>query len=118
MAINGAAIEALFDYVAMSKGYIVSAPQTDKAQYDRIVDNRGSLIRVQIKGRRGVGTFMVRLDKSKNKPYTKLDTDFIALYIEHTDCWYIIPIEEYKVAFRINKKIDKYKNNWQAFEEI
>lgn len=118
MAINGAAIEALFDFVAMTKGFIVSAPQTDKAQYDRIVDNKGVLHRIQVKARRGKGNFMVRIDKSKNKRYTREDTDFIALYLEHNDSWYIFPVEECKVTFRVTSKLNKYKEKWDLFEKV
>ncbi len=47
---NGDAIESLFDYVAMSKGFTVSAPRSNMAQYDRIIDVNNKLFRVQIKG--------------------------------------------------------------------
>ena len=52
MPLNGDAIESLFDYVAMSKGFTVSAPRSNMAQYDRIVDANNKLFRVQIKGRK------------------------------------------------------------------
>lgn len=121
MAISGSAIESLFDFVAMSRGFIVSAPRTDDSQYDRIIDSKKKLYRVQIKARRGSGekSMVIRITKSNSKNYTKKDTDFIALYIEDNDSWYIIPIANCKHIFRLNivkDKLDVYKDNWAAFK--
>lgn len=121
MPINGSAIESLFDFEAMSKGFVVSAPRSDAAQYDRVVDNKKKLFRIQIKARRGNGkrSIMIRINRTKGQTYSKIDTDIIALYIEDNDSWYIIPIEDCKHVFRLNivkDKRDKYKNNWEIFK--
>lgn len=118
--INGFSIEALFDFEALTKGYIVSQPRTDTA-YDRILDNNGKLFRVQIKARRLTKTVtVVRVSRGAEKRtlYTKTDIDVVALYIENNNSWYLIPVEVVKEAFRINiivDKMDKYKNNWKIF---
>ena len=90
--------------MAMSKGFVVSAPRTDAAQYDRIVDTTKRLYRVQVKARRGNGSgrMMVRINKSQNQKYTKKDADIIALYIEDNDSWYIFPVQQCKHVFRLN----------------
>lgn len=121
MPINGSAIESLFDFEAMSKGLIVSAPRSDTAQYDRVIDNKKALYRIQIKARRGNGkkSIIVRVNKSKGQIYSREDTDVIALYIEDNDSWYFLPVEECKHVFRLNvikDKKDKYKNNWAIFK--
>lgn len=120
MAISGPAIEALFDFMTMSKGFIVSKPRCDTAQYDRIVDTKNQLHRVQIKGRRGKGrrSIVIRVGKTGDKKYTKEDTDIIALYIEDNNSWYLIPVEKCSDAFRLNvvkDKLDIFKNNWSIF---
>lgn len=121
MRINGAAIESLFDFMAMSRGFTVSAPRTEASQYDRIVDTSNNLYRVQVKARRGKGakSLMVRVGKSDNQKYTKKDADIIALYIEDNDSWYLIPLQFCKHVFRLNvtkDKLDLYKNNWSVFK--
>ena len=121
MPINGSAIESLFDYEIMSRDFIVSAPRTEKSQYDRIVDTKKKLYRVQIKARRGNGakSLMVRVLKGNYGEYTKVDADIIALYIEDNKSWYLIPVERCKKTFRINivkDKQDRFKNNWSIFK--
>lgn len=123
MAINGAAIESLFDFEAMSKGFTVSAPLTDKSQYDRIVDVKGTLHRVQVKARRTYGktTVVLRIGYSKSKRYTSDDIEIIALYIEDNNSWYLFPVDVCSKNIRVNikkdKTKDKYKNNWTIFYE-
>jgi hypothetical protein len=121
MPINGSAIESLFDFMAMSKGFVVSAPRSDASQYDRIVDTYKKMYRVQIKARRGKGerSMIIRINRSQNKGYTKDDTDIIALYIEDNNSWYFIPVTECKYVFRVNiqkDKLDHFKNNWSIFK--
>ena len=121
MPINGAAIESLFDFEIMSKGFTVSAPRSDTAPYDRIVDTKTRLYRVQVKGRRGYGrtSLVVKIAKSNSVAYTSKDADVIALYIEDTNSWYLFPIDECKRLVRINTKggvKEKYKNNWEVFK--
>jgi len=107
--------------MAMSKGFVVSAPRTEKAQYDRILDTSKRLYRVQIKARRGNGakSIVVRVKRSQNQVYTIKDADIIALYIEDIDSWYFIPVAKCKHIFRLNidkDKLDTYKNNWTIFK--
>ncbi len=45
---SGTPSEILFDYEATDKGFIVSRPVVD-TQYDRLIDNGESIIKVQIK---------------------------------------------------------------------
>jgi hypothetical protein len=121
MPINGSAIESLFDYEILSRDFIVSAPRTEKSQYDRIVDTKKKLYRVQIKARRGKGanSLVIRVQKGDYNTYTKIDTDIIALYIEDNQSWYLIPVENCQKTFRINilkDKQDRFKNNWSIFK--
>ena len=107
--------------MAMTNGFVVSAPRTDAAQYDRIVDSNNKMYRVQIKARRGKGekTIVIQITRSRNQRYTENDADIIALYIENNNSWYLIPINNCKYMFRLNYKKDKldlYKNNWSVFK--
>jgi hypothetical protein len=120
MPISGAAIESLFDYEIMSRGFTVSAPRSDTSPYDRVVDTKTRLYRVQIKGRRAYGkkSLVVKIAKSDSTAYTIKDTDIVALFIEDTNAWYIFPVAECKRLVRINMNggvKEKYKNNWQVF---
>lgn len=121
MPISGPAIESLFDFEMMSRGFTVSAPRADTAPYDRIVDTRVRLYRVQVKARRCYGktNVSVKISKHGDKPYTKDDTDIIALYIEDSNSWYLFPVNECKRNIRININggtQERYKNLWSIFK--
>lgn len=121
LPISGAAIESLFEYEAMLRGFVVSAPRTDHSQYDRVVDTKRKLYRVQVKARRAYGKkdIIVTLAKSNNIEYTENEVDIIAVYIEDNRSWYLFPILNCKRTFRLNTdkdKLDIYKNNWSIFK--
>jgi len=120
MPISGAAIESLFDFEIMSRGFTISAPRSDTAPYDRVVDTRRKLYRVQIKARRAYGkrSMVVKIAKSNDRAYTKDEVDVVALYIEDTNAWYLFPMSEVKRMIRVNIMggvKDKFKNNWAIF---
>lgn len=121
MPISGPATESLFEFEALTRGFIVSAPCADMAHYDRVVDTRKKMYRVQIKGRRGSGkkSFIIRLSKSNDAIYTRKDADILALYIEDNNSWYLMPIEKVRYAFKMNIGKDtliEYKDNWKIFK--
>lgn len=120
MPISGSAIESLFDFEIMSRGYTISAPRSDNAPYDRVVDTRQKLYRVQVKARRAYGkkSMVVKIAKSNAKAYTKEEVDIIALYIEDTNAWYLFPVSDVKRVIRLNTLggvKERYKNNWAIF---
>lgn len=55
------------------------------------------------------------------KPYTKQETDIIALYLRKRQDWYLIPVEEVNtiLGFNISEscRFQKYKNNWNINNE-
>lgn len=121
MPISGPATESLFEFEALTRGFIVSAPCADMAHYDRVVDTRKKIYRVQVKGRRGNGrkTFVIRVSKGNYTHYTKKDADILALYIEDNKSWYLIPIDKVKYSFKMNIGNDtllEYKDNWKIFK--
>lgn len=123
MPISGAAIESLFDYEMMSRGFTVSAPRSDTSPYDRVVDTRVKMYKVQVKARRAYGkkSFIVKIAKSNEQAYTSKEVDIIALYIEDNNSWYIFPISECNKVIRINLKggvKERYRNNWKIFETV
>lgn len=115
--LNGDAIESLFDYLAMSKGFTVSAPRSNMAQYDRILDANSKLFRIQIKGRKSGGDSVLVHPKRKQgrAQYKDEDYDVLAVYIENNDSWYFYTNK--KNSFRINTK-NEALNNWDIFETL
>lgn len=115
--LNGDAVESLFDYVAMSKGFTVSAPRSNMALYDRIIDANNKLFRVQIKGRRSSTDSVIVHPKRKQckVKYDKNDYDVLAVYIENNNSWYFYTNKT--TSFRVNIN-NEALNNWDIFETL
>lgn len=113
---NGYAAEALFDYLATDKGFTVSRPLAH-ARYDRIVDHKGKLTRIQIKmtgNSRGKGSYWVQTSGVKRTMYND-SVDYFAIYIKPECAWFIIPVGEITGAaihLTMSGKHTKYINNW------
>jgi hypothetical protein len=116
---SGSSTEILFEYEAMERGLSISRPATELS-YDRIVDNHGKLIRVQIKmtsfkhGRR----FRASIDGKGDIKYAG-NVDIIAIYVKPEGNWYFIPFED---TAKLGPWIylsptahKQYLNNWEVF---
>ena len=91
---RGAWVELLFMTRAAKRGFVVSKPWGDSAQYDVGIEEGGRYMRVQVKGtecREGNGYSCV-LDSGKRKGYTAEDVDYLAIYLLPEDIWYIFPV--------------------------
>ncbi len=115
--------ELKFQLIAYEKGYIVSQPFGDNAQYDFIVDNSGILSRIQVRATAastGNGYRISLGHGSRTKtPYTVKDIDFLVAYIIPIDSWYIIPVSKIEgkksITFYPQKPkapFNEYKNIW------
>jgi len=135
---NGAIAEFRVIVELLARNFVVSVPQGEYAGYDMIADNHtGDLHRLQIKStnkripdstgyRVGVGR-----GKSRKKPYTSNDCDFIVCVVFPD--FYIIPVLAADVASlnlypegNSGKKTpanyvgrwEKYKNAWDVLNSV
>jgi hypothetical protein len=93
---RGEWVELQFMAAAALRGFRVLKPWGDSLLYDVGVDQRGRLLRVQIKAssaRKGCGGYLCRLRHggSGEQRYHPKDVDLFALYILPADAWYLIP---------------------------
>lgn len=117
---KGAAAEVLFDYHIIDRGMMTARPLYDIG-YDRIVDYRGRLTRVQIKmtGFKQDGSWWVSTSKNKKKRYID-EFDVMAVYIKNECIWMFIPISDITgsaMKITTDGKAKKYINNWSIFYE-
>lgn len=120
----GETAECYFDYLAMSQGLVVSEPRGDSAPYDRIVERKNKLYKVQIKMRSSRGeaklrNYVVTVSKSDGSAYDPEEVDIVAIHLRNENLWYFIPIKLVSRKMRINPKkdkFDKYKYNWDVFK--
>jgi len=124
---QGELSELDFMRLMYSLNFIVSKPFGDNAKYDFIVDNNGTLNRVQVKSVNHVQStgaassntryrvLLAHGSKSKKK-YSKTDIDLFAIHVIPTNDWYFIPVEEVK-SIRISlQDSDKSKfSNRRSF---
>jgi hypothetical protein len=95
---KGEMAELVFVLRAISLGYPVSKPFGDSEPYDLIIENRGRLLRIQVKSvfcssRWGYGIAVGHRHRCRTE-YSSDEIDFIAAYVVPCDVWYIIPVDQ------------------------
>jgi len=101
---------------AYEKGAIVSRP-TIECGYDRLIDYKGKIYRVQVKYAGGSAshaegvatTNLRRSDRNKSQTYTKKEIDAVVCYLPDADllCWLPPDVWEGKSALSIRYKLPK-----------
>jgi hypothetical protein len=92
---RGEWVELLFMAAASLHGYHVLKPWGDSLAYDVGIEQRGGLLRVQVKSssvRNGTGYFcQFHRNYLTEHPYTLDDVDLFATYVIPVSTWYLIP---------------------------
>jgi hypothetical protein len=116
---KGAAAEVLFDYHVIERGMMTARPIYDSG-YDRIVDCKGKLTRVQIKSTSysQTGSWSIHTSGSRGRRY-KNEFDVLAVYIKPKCIWMMIPFDNIKgthMKVSLNGKAKVFINNWSIFD--
>ena len=91
---RGAWAELYFMALAASQGLKISNPYGGFASYDVGIEDRGPILRVQVKCtmcRHPKGGYSLNIRGPRYRGYPPGDVDFFAMYIVPTDDWYIVP---------------------------
>jgi len=115
---KGIAAEVLFDYHIIERGMMTARPIYDSG-YDRIVDHKGNLTRVQIKmtACKQSGSYWVSTSGVKRRRYVN-EFDVLAIYIKPACAWLLMPFSEITgsaMRVRVDGRFEKYVNNWGIF---
>ena len=96
---QGSYYEALFRTECLKRGLAVSVPDGDHLAYDLIVEGKGGLRRIQVKGTahkepRGGGYKLVVAHGQGKISYGAGSFDFLGAYADAPDvrCWYVVPL--------------------------
>src|SRR5204863_7089011 len=86
--------ELVFMARAAALGCTVLKPFGESARYDVVVDDRGRLLRVNVKSVNTLscGRYLVDLQTTRMARYKASDLDYFAVYVMPHDTWYIIPV--------------------------
>jgi hypothetical protein len=131
---KGQMAELIFVVKAASMRFAVSKPYGDSEAYDLVVEDRGRLLRIQVKSvfttnRWGYGVAVARHRLNRDAVlYTAQEIDFIAAYVVPHDAWYIIPIGEiagmaqirlYPAGSRNRRggRFEKYREAWELLRQ-
>ena len=116
----GEVVEAEFLAKVARLGFRVSKPWGDSDRYDFVVEAESGFWRVQVKSTRyRCGEKYRALLAPHGKPYNEQQIDFIVVYVEPEDLWYVLPID--MVASRRSlalypwmrkSKFDRYREAW------
>jgi hypothetical protein len=105
-----------FELKALRKNMIVSKPNVECA-YDRIIDDEGELLKVQIKysGSKNKESVMIKLCKTdtnskRQVPYDKKDVDVFIIYLSERDELYWIPQEDVGEQLSFTLRFEEVKN--------
>ena len=122
MNITGDIAELKFMVLFRQKGYIVSKPMSHHSRYDFIIDSGNEMKRVQVKSTSSLlkdkNCYMCHSYTQKSKiRYSSFDIDFVAMYVDPYDAWYMIPIESissenikvYPHRAYLRSKYEKYR---------
>jgi hypothetical protein len=111
---------------AAEQGLHITKPWGDSRRYDFVVEHQGRFQRVQVKSTsRKLRNCYICSVRGGNKPYSKDEVDFIAMYVIEKDVWYIIPIQVAARSKTIlilspnikNSKHAPYKEAWHLLRE-
>ncbi len=128
----GDGAEFIFVGRAILAGYNCSQVDVRTSSYDAIIDVRGMIYRVQIKGfsgeslsfetqTRGGQGVDSKHDSNKSKRITSNDCDLYVAVDKRTGICYIIPtakIDEWNVSSKKVNDIEEYRENWNAIETL
>ena len=127
---QGDMAEVAFTLECLKRGYSISEPVGDNQKYDRIVDVKGRLLKIQIKScsrtlksrtKNPCWRFTTGHGQKSKSRYLLSDVDVFALYIIEKDLWVIIPNDNLgnRVGLCIfESKVNmwsKYIDNWEPF---
>jgi hypothetical protein len=110
---------------AAEHGLIVTKPWGESSHYDFVVDNRGRLLRVQVKSTicKKNNSYPLNLHGAQ-APYREGDFDFVAAYVIPLDLWYIIPAEAaltgrdklYVTPGSPKTRYERYREAWHLLQ--
>jgi hypothetical protein len=127
---RGEVAELAFMRKAISLGLGIAKPWGDSDCYDFILNRRESFWRVQIKSvwigrsRSGRFTYRVRATGSNRKSYTADDIDFLIVYVNPENLWYVFPAASLPGTTMLKippstvaSAFDPFREAWHLFRE-
>ena len=118
---NGCIAEYRFAVMAMQNGFNVSFPLMDSSPYDCIVEKNGMFWKIQVKSTNKIpeknrSAVHIVLNNAKSR-YTKEVVDFFAIWVEHSNGFFIVKNTGNMQSIRLSV-VGKYSKNFNNFALI
>jgi len=117
--LRGEWAELCFMVRAAEHGLQISKPWGEMKGYDFVVGRPGRFVAVQVKSTTcelGAG-YACTLRGGQGRRYPRGSFDFLAAYVVHEDCWYIIPEEAVEGMERISLASDSERAHYEKYRE-
>lgn len=111
----GCIAEYQFAVEVMSRGFFISFPLLDASPYDCVIDTGKDFKKIQIKSvDKKKDVVRCYIKKSSQKPYSKKDVDYFAIYVKHHKGFYIFKNDGKIKNITLGKNIHskEYFNNF------
>lgn len=127
-SLSGAASENIFIGRASAAGFFCFFKVWRDMPYDAILDYKGTLYRVEVKGSAGTnfdisrggrsGKQIDKSAKSRKRPINREDCDFVVCVDTNTNDCYIVPVDFIEVAGGMSFSktcLAQFKEKWELF---
>ena len=117
--LRGEWAEMCFMVRAAEHGLPVAKPWGEMKGYDLVAGRPGHFVAVQVKSTTcelGAG-YACTLRGGQGRRYPRGSFDFLAGYVVHEDCWYIIPEEAVEGMERISLASDSERAHYERYRE-
>lgn len=103
----------------MEYGHEISMPLMHTSTYDMIVDTGDRLLKIQVKSTNSIPrdnrkSIKIQVTKGGKTPYAVGEIDYLALYIEQFEGFFVFKYDEPKTQYRLNPE-GIYKNHFNNF---
>ncbi len=117
--LRGEWAELVFMVRALEYGLQICKPWGEMRGYDMVVGRPGHFVAVQVKSticELGAG-YACTVRGGNNRRYAPGSFDFLAAYVVHEDCWYIIPAELIEDKERVSLASDSERAHYEGYRE-
>lgn len=111
------------------RGYIPALPYEEDIPFDLVAIKADRALKIQVKSCASLNKrrdrYEIKSSTGSRNAYSPDDVDFLIVWLEPENCYYIIPVYDILGVSRINLtphrasrgRFEQYKNKWELLDE-